>query len=288
MPLSTPPPAEQKLDLREKGAPSAGETQATDRRLYMQLQAFGGCADPAALRKALESRGVEGVLYLDLHDPQGVSILFISEEPEWFVREGREILAGDPFNRLQRKPELAMFGRTYATGREQDVEDWLLAKPRRAALNPAWPWAVWYPLRRKAEFALLSKEEQGTILAEHAKLGIAYGQSGYATDIRLSCYGLDTNDNEFVLGLIGPALQPLSSLIQDMRRTQQTARFIQSMGPFFIGRACWQSPLRPLDSPAFGGVARDVAPQKSRGRPERAKRVEGPWSSGQDREAPHG
>ena len=33
-----------------------------------------------------------------------------------------------------------MLGRTYASGFEPDLEDWLLARPRRTVLNPAWPW----------------------------------------------------------------------------------------------------------------------------------------------------
>ena len=136
-----------------------------------------------------------------------------------------------------------MFGRTYSTGREADLEDWLLRKPRRAALNPQWPWAVWYPLRRKPEFALLTREEQGKIFAEHAKIGSAFGQAGFASDIRLACHGLGANDNEFILGIVGPELYYLSALIQEMRKSQQTARYIHSMGPFFSGWVCWQSPV---------------------------------------------
>ena len=137
-----------------------------------------------------------------------------------------------------------MLGRTYSTGREADLEDWLLEKPRRNALNPQWPWAIWYPLRRKPEFELLPKEEQGKILYEHAKIGIAFGQADYAHDIRLACHGLDKNDNEFVLGLIGRDLYPLSKVVQEMRRTQQTAKYMQSLGPFFVGKVFWQSPLK--------------------------------------------
>ena len=99
---------------------------------------------------------------------------------------------------------------------------------------------MWYPLRRKPEFELLTKEEQGKILFEHAKIGMTYGAAGFAHDIRLACYGIDANDNEFVLGLISPDLYPLSRLVQDMRKTQQTARYIQSLGPFFVGKVLWQ------------------------------------------------
>ena len=239
---ATPDTRPAALELSEVGAPVSGVPQTRDRRLFLQLQVFTGCRDPEAAKALLQQRRVEGALYLDINDPQGIGVLLMSEEPEWFVRDSRTLFNSGPFTGLTRRPEFTMLGRTYATGREADLEDWLLHKPRRNALNPQWPWAVWYPLRRKPEFALLPREEQGQVLAEHAKIGFAFGQAGYAADIRLACYGLDASDNEFVLGLIGPSLHPLSALIQGMRKSQQTARYIQSMGPFFVGRTCWQSP----------------------------------------------
>ena len=232
------------LELQERGAPLNGAPQTSERRLFLQFQAFGDCRDPQPLTRLLDQRGIEGVLYLDVNDPYGIGMLLMSEDPLWFTREGRLLFAEPAFASLRRRPELAMLGRTYSSGREADLEDWLLRKPRRAALNPQWPWAVWYPLRRKPEFCLLSREEQGQILAEHAKTGIAFGQGGFATDIRLACYGLDANDNEFILGLVSPELYYLSALIQEMRKSRQTAQYIQSMGPFFVGRAAWQSPSR--------------------------------------------
>ncbi|HTL48894.1 MAG TPA: chlorite dismutase family protein [Verrucomicrobiae bacterium] len=231
---------EETLDISEKGlAP-----QTSDQRLYMQFLAFGGAADTQALRKALEARGLEAVLYEDLNDPRGVGLLFMNENPDFFIREIRPLLAAAPFAPLTPKPELTMFGRTYALGRETDLKDWLFEKPRRNALNPEWPWAIWYPLRRRSEFELLPREEQGKILYEHAKIGMAYGRADYAHDIRLACYGLDRADNEFVIGLVGRELFPLSKIVQDMRKTQQTAKYIQSLGPFFVGKAVWQSARR--------------------------------------------
>ncbi|HEX9780923.1 MAG TPA: chlorite dismutase family protein [bacterium] len=232
-------------DIRERGAPVRGEPQTSARRLFVQLQVFTGCRDAAPLGAALAAGGAEGAVYLDLHDPRGVGIVLLHEDPAWFVTEGRRLLDSDPFAGLSRRTDYAMFGRTYATGHEADLEDWLLAKPRRSVLNPSWPWAVWYPLRRKSEFALVSPEEQSRILAEHARMGMAYGRAGYAADIRLACHGLDARDNEFVLGLVGPELAPLSLLVQDMRKSQQTAKYISTMGPFFVGRAVWQSPAPP-------------------------------------------
>ena len=243
-PHAVPQAPRGELDVREHGAPHGGEPQTSDRRLFLQFQAFTGCADVDAAGQALAQHQVEGALYADINDPWGIGLVLVSEDPGWFVSTGRTLLTHRPFAELRHRPELTMFGRTYSSGREADLEDWLLRKPRRTLLNPHWPWAVWYPLRRKSEFALLPREEQSAILAEHAKIGMAFGQAGYAADIRLACYGMDMRDNEFVLGLVGPQLHGLSALVQEMRKSQQTGRYIASMGPFFVGRACWQSPLR--------------------------------------------
>jgi Chlorite dismutase len=228
------------VDVRERGA----NQQSVDRRLFMQLQAFGGCADAKALVRALEASGAEAVLYQDLNDPRGVAVLGMSEDPTLFVGPFRELLNAGPFGELTLKPALTMVGRTYASGFESDLEEWLLRRPRRTALNPAWPWGIWYPLRRTGGFARLPPAEQGTIIREHSVLGRAYGEADLAHDVRLACHGLDAHDNDFVIGLVGRALHPLSHLVQAMRRTVQTAQYLQTLGPFFVGHVLWQSPLR--------------------------------------------
>ena len=58
----------------------------------------------------------------------------------------------------------------------------------------------------------------------------------YAHDIRLACHGLDRSDNDFVVGLVGRELFPLSAVVQAMRKTQQTALYLDRLGPFFVGR----------------------------------------------------
>ena len=75
---------------------------------------------------------------------------------------------------------------------------------------------------------------------EHGGIGHAFGKAGFATDIRLAAHGLNYDDNDFIVGLLGKELFPLSALVQRMRRTKQTAEFIQTMGPFFIGKAVYQ------------------------------------------------
>lgn len=233
------------LDIREMGAPTPdGGPQTSSQRLMLQLHAFTGAAESETLIEALDASSLESVLYHDLNDPSGVGVLLIATDPADLAFEGRRLFASRPFNALRPKPESTMIGRTYSTGREPNLEDWLLVKPRRNVLNPALRWAIWYPLRRKPEFYLLSKPDQGKILAEHGMMGRAYAEAGYANDIRLACFGLDQHDNEFVIGLVGAELYPLSRLVQDMRKTQQTAKYIDSLGPFFVGQVCWQSPMR--------------------------------------------
>ena len=233
-------PDEIKIEVQERGA----KGQRSDRRLWMQLQVLGGCSDPKPLVRALEASRLEAVLYQDVNDPRGVGLLAIHENPTFFVNELRGLLTAEPFAGLVLKPELTMLGRTYSSGFEPDLEDWLLHRPRRTALNPAWPWAIWYPLRRAGTFARLSPEEQSAVIREHSVLGHAYGDADLAHDIRLACHGLDVHDNDFVIGLVGRDLHPLSHLIQAMRKTVQTSQYLQSLGPFFVGHVLWQSPLR--------------------------------------------
>jgi chlorite dismutase len=231
---------ETRVDVREHG----GQGKTADRRLFVQLQVFTGCGDDKALVRALEAAGLEAVLYRDVNDPRGVGVLALGEDPGAFVREVRELLTTEPFAGLGHRPELTMFGRTYASGFEADLEDWLLQRPRRTVLNPAWPWGVWYPLRRVGAFARLSPQEQGTIIREHSVLGRAYGEADLAHDVRLACHGLDLHDNDFVIGLVGRDLHPLSHLVQAMRRTIQTSQYLETLGPFFVGHVLWQSGRR--------------------------------------------
>ena len=228
------------LDISERGGLRNGQPQTSNRRLFVQLLAFGECDTAEPLMHALETAGLASVLYLDVNDWRGIGLLTWSENPDFFVTTLREFLLRPPFDALTFKPEYTMLGRTYALGYEPDLEDWLLVKPRRTVTNPEWPWAVWYPLRRAGAFMALPAEEQAPILGEHGKIGRAFGEAGFAQDIRLACFGLDKSDNDFVIGLVGAELYPLSACVQSMRKTRQTSQYMQNMGPFFLGKAIWQ------------------------------------------------
>lgn len=228
------------LDIREKGGVRGGERQTLSRRLFMQLLAYGDCHDADPLIEALRAAELDAVLYQDVNDPGGVALLTYSEEPDHFVDAVRPFLNSPPFVDLTPKPEYTMLGRTYALGYEPDLEEALLERPRTRVSNPDWPWAVWYPLRRSGAFETLSEEDRRRILKEHGSIGIAFGKADIAHDVRLACHGLDKNDNDFVIGLVGSELYPLSYVVQRMRSTEQTSQYLSSLGPFFIGRALWQ------------------------------------------------
>lgn len=228
------------VDVSEHGRDAEGNLLALDRRLFMQLLAFGDCRDPQPVLDALAAAGIPATVYADLNDPQGIGVLFFSESPDFFMNEARALLNRAPFAALTPKPQFTMFGRTYSIGYEQDLERTLITRPIEKVADPQRPWAIWYPLRRKGEFELLSGEEQRTVLMEHGGIGMAYGRAGLGTDIRLACHGLDTHDNDFVVALIGPELAPLSKIVERMRKTKQTSQYLQSLGPFFVGKAIYQ------------------------------------------------
>ncbi len=228
-------------DLAEKGGLKGGEPQRSNDRLFMQLLAFTGCADAFAAGAHLAMHRVPGVLYEDLNDPRGIALLSVGRSPDLFVDVVRPACTSGVFSDYTLKPDYTMFGRTYSLGYEPDLEDALIGRPRRTVFNPDWPWAVWYPLRRSGSFARLTADEQRTILAEHGAIGKAFGAADFAHDVRLACYGLDRDDNDFVIGLFGKELFPLSAVVQYMRKTQQTSLYLDRLGPFFVGRAAWRS-----------------------------------------------
>lgn len=230
----------EEVDISEKGRTADGQALSSDRRLFMQFLAFGDCLDSETVVAALAESGIDGVLYEDLNDPRGVALLTFSEDPDYFLTDVRDFLRRPPFGQLTPKPEYTMFGRTYAQGYEADLEETLLTRPRQRVTRSDWPWAIWYPLRRAGSFEQLSAQEQRVILMEHGGVGRSFGRAGLGTDIRLACHGLDKNDNDFVIGLIGPELYPLSVIVQRMRKTKQTSLHLERLGPFFVGKAIWQ------------------------------------------------
>ncbi|MEZ4374914.1 MAG: chlorite dismutase family protein [Polyangiaceae bacterium] len=240
-------PSLPEIDVREKGAEKDGERQYMDRRLFMQLLVFNVEREThpedaiRRLGKTLRKRDAAGTIYKDVNNPRGIGLLTWSEDPEFFATTLRDALCDDKNDSLDLCPDFTMIGRSYSSGFEQDLPYWLINRPIETVTNPDWPWAVWYPLRRSGAFEQLEGREKGGILHEHALIGRAYGEKNLAHDVRLACHGLDYKDNEFLIGLIGENLYPLSHVVQSMRKTKQTSQYISQMGPFWVGHMAWTS-----------------------------------------------
>ncbi len=234
------------IDVSERAGHHTGNPRSINRRLFMQLLVYR--VDPASAPDGVIDSTVQSfeaadspcVIYRDANDPRSIGVLTWSEDPSHFVTTVRSALLAPELSRLTLREDFTMIGRTYAVGYEEDLEYWLLKRSIENVTQPEYRWAVWYPLRRVGAFERLSIKEQAGILREHAAIGRAYGEQHLATDIRLACHGLDAKDNEFVIGLVGKELHPLSHLVQRMRKTVQTSEYIQHMGPFFVGYAVHQ------------------------------------------------
>ncbi len=228
------------LDLSEKGR-HKGKTISLNRRLFMQFYAFQGSIGIPPLIDFLDSQEARGVLYHNFNHPAGYGFLHFSESPDAMLTASRAWFSQPPFRDLTLQPEYTMAGRTYALGHEQDLERALISRPIRRVTNPDLEWAIWYPVKRSGSFETLSQKEQRKMLMEHGGIGKAYGKAGLAHDIRLACHGLDKNDNDFVIGILGRDLYPLSHLVQRMRKTKQTSQYLTNLGPFFVGKVMWQN-----------------------------------------------
>ena len=231
------------VDLSEKGRPLNGAPQTLDRRLFVQLLVFDGCRDSRPIADLLGRRGIHGVLYDEVNDPTGIGLLTYDENPAYFLETVRPLVTGDAFSSLRFREEFTMLGRTYSMGYEADLEEALITRPKARMCSPELPWAVWYPLRRSGAFEQLPEKDQRAVLSEHGAVGHSFGKAGVAHDVRLACHGLSKDDNDFVIGLLGAGLHPLSAVVQRMRKTRQTSTYLARLGPFFVGRARWQAPL---------------------------------------------
>ena len=145
------------IDVLEYGGKKDGERQSLDRRLLMQLLVFdaapgneasSGDSVASGIAGLLRERNIPAVVYADTQDPHGVGLLTWSSEPAHFVKTVRPLFALPPLASVTMRRGWAMLGRTYGQGHEPDLAHVLLRRPVDNVTNEAWPWHVWYPLRR--------------------------------------------------------------------------------------------------------------------------------------------
>ena len=91
-PISAEPP-----DIRERSQTTDGRTLTLERRLFMQLLAFGESERTDFLVEALSAAELPGVLYEDVNDPTGVALLTLTENPDFFVTDSAVIPAPAAF-----------------------------------------------------------------------------------------------------------------------------------------------------------------------------------------------
>lgn len=234
MPTTTPP------DLSEHGRDADGKPVTLNQRLFMQLLVLRNVMQNT-LVDLIKAQNTPAVVYQNANDPYSLGLLLFDTDPDQLIHRQQTLLHAPDLTSCTLDNAMTMLGRTYSIGYEANLEHVLLKRPIERVCNPDTPWAIWYPLRRTGAFAQLSPEAQRTVLMEHGNLGHSFGDAGLATDIRLAAHGLNQEDQDFVIGLIGKEAFPLSALIQAMRPTVQTSQYIQTMGPFFVGRAIYQS-----------------------------------------------
>ncbi len=249
MDLDPQPPDRTPDDPEPRPVGDAARSLSSPRWLFVQLIGLE-CTQPLRCDAVTESlvRSVTNapggaVLYADLNHPRGLGVISWSEQPRLLARTVRSMV-NDPAHaaEVRVRSECSMLGHTYLTGFETEPESWLLHRPVKTLTEPSSDYAVFYPLRRHGSFEQLAPERKASIMREHGGIGRQYADQDLVHDVRLACHGLDINDNDFVIGLLGRELAPLSQIVKDMRRTQQTAEFIQRMGPFFVGQVLARNP----------------------------------------------
>ena len=238
-------------ELREVGAVDAsGNRQYSKRRLYMQLRVLDVDLKAVTdmdqfigdLKNLLTS--VPSVLYRDANSNNSIGVLTWSEDPSFFALELNKILSHQKIaSKFHERDGWTMFGKTYSNGHEKDLEEYLFRKPIRTSTKDEWNWAIWYPLRRRGPFYVQPPADQCQMLLYHAAIGKAFSEVNAAHDVRLKCFGIDGQDNEYIVGIIGDDLHGLSRVVEEMRKTRHTAEYLESLGPFFVGQKFWKSPL---------------------------------------------
>ena len=235
-------------ELREVGAPANGERQYMTKRLYMQLRVLDvdlklvSSIDQFVEDLKLQLVSVPSVLYRDSSSANSIGLLVGVEDPSMFVEGVASALTHPSVaGKYTERPGWTMFGKTYSNGHEKDLNEYLFKKPIRNVTNEKWDWALWYPLRRKGPFYVQPPADQCSMLLHHAAIGKAFSDVGAAHDVRLKCFGMDGLDNEYVVGIIGDDLHGLSRVVEEMRKTKHTAEYLESLGPFFVGKKIWSN-----------------------------------------------
>jgi chlorite dismutase len=218
----------------------------SDNTLFLQLQIFdiepaaGPRAMVSALSRRLREKRIDGVIYGDANDHRGIGLLTWAADPGDILDNVHALLGGKRFSALTPRPGWVMFGR---------VSGDAAANTPEVLLNGDRNWAAWYPVRNKAEWALLDDAAQAKVHKAHGTVAKSFTDDGRVAYVRLACHGIDPEDNDQIFGLTAGSLMDISLLQEAMRGTAQVATHVSKMGPVFVGRKIWQNPAVEVPEP---------------------------------------
>lgn len=211
----------------------------SDNTIFVQLQVFdiepaaGPRAMVSALSRRLREKRIDAVIYGDANDHRGIGLLTWAADPTQILDNVHALLGGKRFSALTPRPGWAMLGRVSGDAAE-GAPDILLDANQR--------WAAWYPVRNKPEWGTLDAKAKGEVHEEHGGVAKEFIDGGRVSYVRLSCHGIDPEDNDHIFGLTSESLADISLLQEAMRGTRQIATYVDKMGPIFVGRKIWQNP----------------------------------------------
>jgi len=245
----------------------------SDNTLRNQLQVFdiqfvgGPRAMVSALSRRLREKRIDGVIYGDANDHRGIGLLTWAKDPADILENVHALLGGKRFSALTPRPGWVMFGRVSGDSVDATV-DTLLRSDQR--------WGVWYPVRNKPEWGSLDETARGAAQREHGKVAKKFTSADKVSYVRLSCHGIDPEDNDHIFGLTAASLTDISLLQEAMRGTSQIANYVEKMGPVFVGRKVWQNPepAKPESEEAAEEPADEVKEDSPADAPEEAAATE--------------
>ena len=193
---------------------------------------------------ALESAGLASVLYEDVNDPTGVALLTLSRRRRRSSPSTAAFLQSSLFAELTPKPNSRCSAAPTRSATSRISRRRSSTGPRRRVLDPALPWAIWYPLRRAGSFEQLSAR------AGHHPHGARRDRDGVRPRRpRLrhpARVPWPRSRRQRLRDRPARAeLHPLSIIVQRMRKTKQTSLHLERLGPFFVGRVAYQGAAMP-------------------------------------------
>jgi len=211
----------------------------SDNTIFLQLQVFdiepaaGPRAMVSALSRRLREKRIDAVIYGDANDHRGIGLLTWAADPADLLDNVHALLGGKRFSALTPRPGWVMFGRV--SGEAADGTPDIL-------LNAEQRWASWYPVRNTPEWGTLDDSTRAKVHKDHGSVAKTFVDEGKVSYVRLSCHGIDPEDNDHIFGLTSGSLADISLLQEAMRGTAQISTYVAKMGPVFVGRKIWQNP----------------------------------------------